>query len=273
MLAAVGGTDGGDLDARLVGRVRDGETGVLGWPSVLAATRQVRRAVADLVAAERVPLLLGGCCTLLPGALAGALDALADGTAGEAAALGLAYLDGHLDLYDGRTSPTGEGADMPMAVVSGHGPAAWVREVGAPLVRPGRLALLGIRDRDEAESLGSVLPEDLGLDPERSPLTLRGRGLAVSGADVHRQLAASGAGYWVHLDVDVLDEDVFPATDYLMPGGLSLPELTDLFSPLAAGPGLVGLSIGCYNPEKDPDGAGAGQLVTLLGAALGAAPG
>ena len=29
----------------------------------------------------------------------------------------------------------------------------------------------------------------------------------------------------MHLDVDILGEDVFPATDYLMPGGLDMAEL------------------------------------------------
>lgn len=66
---------------------------------------------------------------------------------------------------------------------------------------------------------------------------------------------------WVHLDVDVLDEAVFPATDYLMPGGLVWRELTDLLGPLLTSPSLVGASVGCYNPTKDPDGAGARALV------------
>jgi arginase len=49
-----------------------------------------------------------GGCSLLPG-LAGARR-----TYGR---VGPAYLDGHLDLYDGVTSPTGEAADMPISVV------------------------------------------------------------------------------------------------------------------------------------------------------------
>ena len=61
--------------------------------------------------------------------------------------------------------------------------------------------------------------------------------------------------YWVHLDVDVLDEQAFRATDYLMPGGLSLAELGELIRPLLAGPGLAGVSLACYNPQKDLGGA------------------
>jgi arginase len=68
----------------------------------------------------------------------------------------------------------------------------------------------------------------------------------------------------VHLDVDVLDEQAFPATDYLMPGGLTLAELGELIRPLLAAPGLAGLSLACYNPQKDYGGRGARDLVTLL---------
>ena len=51
---------------------------------------------------------------------------------GRRGAAGLAYLDGHLDLYDGRTSTTGEPADMPVSVITGRGPAAWSGDLAAP---------------------------------------------------------------------------------------------------------------------------------------------
>jgi arginase len=254
ILDATGADDRGDLPVRLVGRNRDPETGVLAWPSVRTVTTTVRNAVKALVEAGATPLVLGGCCTLLPGALAGARDALGD--------LGLAYLDGHLDLYDGATSPTGEPADMPIAVVTGLGPAAWVRDVAAPLVPSTGLALLGPRDRDEAVGYGSALPEHVGVRPELTPAELRDVGPEAAAA---RTVAALGR-YWVHLDVDVLDQVAFPATDYLMPGGLDLAELRALLTPLISAPGCVGLSLGCYNPQKDPDGAGARDLVGLVGA-------
>jgi arginase len=229
---------------------------VLGWPSVLATTRALRSLVRDQIDDGAVPFLVGGCCTLLPGALGGARDALG--------AIGLAYLDGHLDLYDGRTSPTGEPADMGMSVITGRGPAAWSAELGAPLVGPRELALLGPRDRDEAADYGSVLPEHAGLEPELTPVALRERGVATAGQEARDRLTAASGRYWVHLDVDVLDEEAFPATDYLMPGGLSLAELGELIRPLLAAPALAGVSLACYNPQKDSAGRGARDLVTLF---------
>jgi arginase len=75
--------------------------------------------------------------------------------------------------------------------------------------------------------------------------------------------------FWIHLDVDVLDEVAMPATDYLMPGGLEWDELAALLGPLCAAPGLAGLSLGCLNPEKDPDGRFARHTCDLLAGALG----
>jgi arginase len=66
----------------------------------------------------------------------------------------------------------------------------------------------------------------------------------------------------------VLDESVMPATDYLMPGGLDWDELTELLRPLGAGTKLVGASVACVNPEKDPDGTLVRRTAELLAAVL-----
>ena len=261
VIEALGAADEGDLGVRLIGRTRDPATGVLGWPGVVDVTGTVRDKVRDVVTGGRLPVVLGGCCTLLPGALAGARDALGS--------VGLAYLDGHLDLYDGRTSPTGEPADMSISVVTGLGPQAWSAQVEAPVVAPGRLVLLGPRDREEAASLGSALPEQLGLSAELTPTRLRSYGGAVAGRDAHDRLTDSDGRYWVHLDVDVLDELEFPATDYLMPAGLTLVELADVLKPLVRSEGLVGFSLACYNPQKDPEQRSAQHLVEMFADVFG----
>src|SRR6185312_597911 len=106
--ARLGADDRGDLDVRIRGDERDPVSGVIGIADTLSMTRTLRAAVRDAVAAGARPLVLGGCCALVPGALAGLRDAIGG--------LGVAYVDGHVDVYDGATSPTGEGADMPMSV-------------------------------------------------------------------------------------------------------------------------------------------------------------
>ena len=83
------------------------------------------------------------------------------------------------------------------------------------------------------------------------------------------RFASSATPYWLHLDVDVLDEAAFPATDYLMPGGIDLPQLAELLLPLGQDPLLIGASVGCYNPQKDPDRLCGSALSDVLAGALG----
>ena len=46
-----------------------------------------------------------------------------------------------------------------------------------------------------------------------------------------------------------------------MPGGMTWNELVAVMRPLASSPRLIGASLGCYNPEKDPDGGNGRALV------------
>ncbi len=255
---ALSARDEGDLPVRIRGEERDPATGLLASADVLESTAMIRAAVAATIAAGERPFLLGGCCAELPGALAGARDALG-------APLGLAHLDGHLDLYDGRTSTTGEAADMPISVVLGLGPAGWVEAAGGASAVPERTALVGFRDRAESIADGMRQPEDLPHPPLLDGAEeLRAHGVAAAAAALAERLGA--APFWLHLDVDVLDQEVFPATDYLQPDGLDWDELAALLGPLTACGHLVGASLACYNPDKDPGFACGRRLVAALGA-------
>jgi arginase len=249
------GSDAGDLDVRIRGDVRDVTSGVIAVNDVLAMTRSVADSVEAVRRGARIPFVMGGCCSLVPGALAGArrVDP----------SVGLIYLDGHLDLYDGETSPTGEAADMPIAVVLGRGPRAWVDAAGST-TDPDRVWLLGPRDLDEALGYGHPHPDDIAGLSFTDADAVR----AVGAGAVGRAIADAAGPCWVHLDVDVLDEAAFPATDYLMPGGLTLAELADLLRPLVRSPSLAGISVGCYNPDKDPEGRNGDALADLFRAAL-----
>jgi arginase len=250
--------DAGDLDVRIRGDVRDPASGVIAIDDVEAMTHAVADAVAGLAADGRAPFVMGGCCSLLPAALAGAQRSLGD--------VGLVYLDGHLDLYDGRTSPTGEAADMPISVVLGRGPQRWVDAAGAT-TGADRVWIVGPRDLEEALTYGHPDPSEIPGLSFIDADTIRAEGAAVTGTSV-AEAASAGDGYWVHLDVDVLDQAAFPATDYLMDGGLEMAQLIDVLRPLLATDALAGFSIGCYNPDKDPDRTHGGALADALRASV-----
>lgn len=257
-LDRLGWSDAGDLDVRIPDHARDAATGVVGLAGVLTATSVIREATAGLVRRGDRPFVLGGCCTLLAGALAGARDALGS--------VGLVYVDGHLDFYDGRTSPTGEAADMPIAVVLGDGPRPWVERVApAPITPQSGIAIVGYHDPDELADLGDALARHraAGLF-DADVATIRRDGPAATAAAALAHVGKASEHLWFHVDLDVLDQHAFPATDYLMSGGLDWDELVEFLAPVAAARELVGWSLSCYNPEKDPTGADGRAIIAAM---------
>ncbi|MDQ2700429.1 MAG: arginase family protein, partial [Actinomycetota bacterium] len=189
--------DAGDTKQKIRGLERDPGNGWLAYPDIVRMSAEVRGRVAGITAAGQVPLILGGCCTLLPAALAGARHSLGE--------VGLAYVDGHLDLFTGQTSPTGEGADMPVAAALGLAPPELLEVFGdTPVVDPGRIIFIGARDQEELDLI-SPLPDGLGIGRIENRQTLRHADLDHLGKSIERELTAGGGRFWLHLDVDVLD--------------------------------------------------------------------
>jgi arginase len=253
LVERLGARDAGNLQVAIADPRRDPATGIIGFGDVVAASAVIRDGVLGLLRAGARPLVLGGCCTLLIGALAAARE--------QAGGVGLAFMDGHLDFYDGRSSPTGEAADMELAIVSGIGPEELTGIAGdPPLVRHADLVVLGARDAEEAAADGASEPLVSVYDPE----AIREAGAARLGEDVAARFATEPGGFWLHLDLDVLDREALPAVDYPQPGGLSWEELSELAGPLAASPALVGADVTILNPTLDPDGHYARRAADLL---------
>jgi arginase len=216
----------------------------------------VRRAASDIAARVRnvrdageFPLVVGGDCTLL----LGVFQALPRGS-------GLWFVDGHADFYDGESSPTGEAADMDLAILTGHGPPGLLDT--DRLLDPAATVLLGHRP---SELNADVAFENARLDSAIYALTaseLREHGAGQVGAEAAMRLA--GRPSWLHLDLDVLDETALPAVSYPQPLGLDWDEVAALVKPLVVAPGLIGLSVADFNPDRDPDGAYANRVVELL---------
>lgn len=255
VIGSLAADDLGDLEVHLGPAERDPGTGIVGSDSVLETTTTLRRAAAEHADPAGSLVVLGGCCTMAAGVVAGLRDRFGD--------VGLVYVDGHLDLYDGENSPGGEAADMPLAVLLGVGPPAWNAAAGAPVLDPSAVALLGFRDLDEARGFGSVTPEELPGMTALDADAVRRSGPAAAAVVARSAAGAGGRPYWVNLDVDVLDPAVLPV-DAPVPGGLGWDELSDLLAPLVGDPACLGISVGCYNPDLDPTREHAARVARLV---------
>jgi arginase len=199
---------------------------------------RLRDAVA---AAAGIPLVLLGECTLGPAVTAGLLAAHPD--------LVLVWVDAHGDLNTPATSPSGFLGGMPFAILLGwcHEPLRRAAGVELPLPEE-RAALVGARDLDPGERdaiAGSLL---------------------VVAEDVGGALAAlpAGAPVHVHLDGDVLDPADAPGVDFPAPDGWSGARLDAEMAALAATGRVVGVSVCCGNPRRDPDGRSARAYARAL---------
>ena len=241
--------DAGEARARIRDTRRDPDTGVVGAAEVRLASMAIASRVREVMEAGERPLVLGGDCTLL----LGVCSALPRGC-------GLWFVDGHADFFDGESSPTGEAADMDLAILTGHGPPGLLG--GEPLLEAAAVVLLGHRP---AELHRDVARENARLDPAIHALTapeVHEGGCARVGADAAARLA--GCPAWLHLDLDVLDEGALPAVSYPQRLGLGWDELVALVRPLAAAPNLLGLSVADFNPDRDVDGAHAARIAQAI---------
>ena len=248
--------DGGDVAAPLRDPVRDPETGVVAFADLCASSQVLRGAVDATLTGGRRPLVLGGDCSLLIGALAGVRDAVGP--------VRLVFVDGHADYFDGASSPTGEAADMELAILTGHGPAGLVDLGGeVPIVEPADVVILGHRP--------ASLHPDVARELERVPAVISRMTAeeivagGASGVGERWASALSGRGSaWLHLDLDALDEAALPAVTYTQPNGLGWDSLVALARPLLASQALVGISVADFNPDLDHDGVHARRVVQAL---------
>jgi arginase len=95
----LGLADAGDVVGPLRDPARDPASGVIAADQLVEASRNLRDAVAASLERGERPFVLGGDCSLLPGALAGAR--LACGP------LALWMVDGHPDALDDPEQPAG----------------------------------------------------------------------------------------------------------------------------------------------------------------------
>ena len=129
---------------------RDKSTLLLNPEAIRVFSLQLADKVSIVINKKQFPVVLGGDCSILIGNL------LALKRIGGSSRYGLFFIDGHSDFYQPEASPTGEVADMELAIVSGRGPDILTNIDGLkPLVRDEDIVVFGCRDGEQAASYGS----------------------------------------------------------------------------------------------------------------------
>jgi arginase len=238
---------------------RGPRAGFLNERALLEMVEAVYARVRAALEGGRSPVLYGGDCS----ALLGAVPALRDvsGTAG------LLFVDGHEDATTMEESTTGEAANMEIALLLGMTgeQAPEPMRSRLPALQPDALEMLGQRDVDYRREIGarSIASRVHAHDVEevrRDPETVA--------ASAAARVGDSTLGWWLHVDLDVLDGEEFGACgaahDPAMRGGLTWAELTAVTRIALQASGCRGWSVGVYNADLDPDGREAGRIVAYL---------
>jgi len=271
-LLGAGLADG--LAARRAGRVeavgysagRDPRTMVMNASAIGAYSPLLADAVGAVLDQQEFPVVLGGDCSILLGTM------LALRRRGR---YGLMYIDGDADFYQPEVNPLGGAASASdLAFATGRGPDEVTDIEGRrPLVRDDDVVVFACRDADDRDRAGcQPLPDGLHV-ADRDQVRRLGAAAAASQAVSYLTRQAGPAGFWIHLDADVLDETLMQAVDDPRPDGLSWAEVTTALSVAIRSGRAIGLQIAIYNPDIDPGGPNGRGLAAAVHDALAASAG
>lgn len=204
------------LDARIVGA--PGAPRTSGWAEDLRDAHgcllEAGGQVDDAVEAGRVPVLLAPECSIAVATLPVLMRRHPQAR--------VLWLDAHADFHTPKTTRSGYLAGMCLAGACG----LWDTGFGAGL-EPPRVIMHGVRDVEG--------PERVALD--RGGVHLIDRAAQLEGLEV-----------FVHIDLDVLDPDTFPAS-FPVDGGLLPTELRAFLAQVAKLCTVVGAEVTSAAPE------------------------
>ncbi|HET6532589.1 MAG TPA: arginase family protein [Actinoplanes sp.] len=241
------------------GEWRPGD-GVCHAEEIAAYSRRLADRIGAIIDAGEFPVVLGGDCSIVLGSGL-AMNRLGEDIGGR---IGLVFVDGHSDFrHPGNASYVGAAAGEDLALVTGRGQADLAAIEGRrPYFRDVDVVVMGIRAQDEYR----LDLQAAGIVTRPVP-ALRAEGAARSAQWARDQLVDC-AGYWVHVDVDVLDPAVMPAVDAPSPGGIAFPELEILLAGLVESPHCLGVELTVFDPDYDPDGGYAEEITAAVVAGL-----
>jgi len=228
-------------------------------PEIVAGLNELKPKAELATKSGGLLLVLGGDCVETVAILTGARRYYKQ--------LSLLWFDRDADLNTPASTPSGRLDGMALAGIIGKGSPELVRFWGEPpLVREPDTLIYGLVRVDPPEQ------EFLTRSPMRhvyaADIQLKGSAAAAQSALAH--MHADAREFMLHLDLDVIAQEEFPAVNVPDSGGLSFADVQASLTEFVKHKNLLGLDVAQYNPDKDPDGSGAKKIVELLVGALSA---
>jgi len=228
---------------------------------VVAWNRLVHEAMHDELAADRLPILLGGdhCLAI------GSISAVARYCRERGKRLRVLWLDAHADFNTNALTPSGNLHGMPVACLCGHGPKALIEMGGAvPAIEPRWMRQIGIRSVDAGEK---QFVHEVGLE------VFDMRFIDELGMRHAMELALATMDPATHLhvsfDVDFLDPEIAPGVGTTVPGGPTYREAQLCMEMIADSERLGSLDVMELNPALDHRNKTAELAVDLIESLFG----
>jgi arginase len=208
------------------------------------------------------PVVLGGDHSIAVGTIAGVSRFFRD--RGEK--IGLLWIDAHADMNTPDSSPSGNVHGMPLACCAGVGPEELARLFGyAPKIDPAKIALVGIRDLDEAER---AIVRSTGV----RAFTMRDideRGMRAVMDDAIATASAGTAGFHLSFDMDFVDPEFAPGVGTPVRGGATYREAHLAMEMVGDSGRMVSMEVVEVNPVLDQMNRTAELAVELILSAMG----
>jgi len=231
------------LDPPPYTNVREIETKILNANALVDYAREQAYLINNLLSQNKFPFILGGDCSILVG------SAIALKQKGN---YGLFYLDGHTDFMDTSLSETGGVGGMAASIVTGNGHKKLTDILNlSPYIKQENLWCVGNREYDDEyeNEIRNSSATYLSLQE------LRKQGISNSIQTFLKEVKDKNLdGFWLHIDVDVLNDTIMPCVDSRTPDGLTYEEFNELTSYLFQNEKLSGLEITILDPDLDPTG-------------------
>lgn len=160
-------------------------------------------------------------------------------------ALGLIWVDAHMDAHTPETSPTGNIHGMPIASLLGYGYPELIAT--PPVLLPKNICLIGIRDYEDGEA---ALLNKLGVKIFYAEDVKR-LGLEAVFEEAKRIAQDGTVAYGLSVDLDGLDPSHAPGVGTPVSGGLDANAFCEHLPMLLDDPRFIGFEITEFNPHLD----------------------